>query len=307
MSRRRNKFNSSTYRNNRTYINIYNRLKQLSINAYEWVNLPPTIDERFLELTLYSTGYCLFFKDEDLDKFLVSECGIGSPQSFYHIPTEYHAYSINGYSKFYDIDNSVLIYNNYLREPTEFYIRDFAKRLYEIQRTMDVNVRSMKLPIYISGTEDEKLALTNLFMQYDGNQAPICVYKGKLNSHINNIGVIDLKAPYNIDKLTLYYHEIWNQALTFIGIKTVDIQKKERLTERESESSQGITDMQRDIMLDARRQACDKINRIYGLSGDKAVSVRFRYGTDELKDLVNQLEEKIEDESAKDIERGVDE
>lgn len=291
MSRKRNRFNSSAYKNDRTYINIYNRLKEIAINAYEWVNLPETIDERFLELQLFEKGYCLFFKDEDLKRFLVSECGIGSANSFYQVPTQYHAYSVNGYNKFYDINNSVLIYNDFLRQPTSMFIKDFAKRLYEIQRTMDINVRSLKFPIYIAGTEDTKLSLANLYMQYDGNQAPICVYKGKVPTNNQEMGVINLDTPYNIDKLTMYYHEIWNQALTYIGIKTVDIQKKERLTERESESTQGITDMQRFIKLNARKQACEKINRIYGLTGDNAVSVRFRYGENELEDLINELQE----------------
>lgn len=293
---RRNKFNTSAYKNSRTYINIYTRLKNLCINAYEWVNLPPTVDARFLELMLFNYGYCLFFKDEELNSFLVSQCSIGSPNSFYQVPTYYRAIAVNGYSKEYDINNSVLIYNTYLREPTSWYIDDYAKRLYEIQRTMDVNVRSMKFPIYIEGTEDEKLALTNLFMQYDGNQAPVCVYKGKNPNRTGQMGVINLDTPYNIDKLTSYYHEIWNQALTFIGIKTVDIEKKERLTENESKSNHGVVDMQRNIMLDSRLQACEKINRIYGLTGDKAVSVRFRYGRDELEELIELLQEKEDNE-----------
>ena len=289
MGRKRNKFNASAYQNNRTFMNIYNRLKSLAINAYEWENLPDTVDERFLEKTLYEMGYCLFFKDEELDRFLVSECGIGSPNSFYQVPTLYHAYAVNGYQKEYDINNAVLIWNDYERLPTAPVIWDFAIRLYEIQRTMDVNVKSMKYPIYIEGTEDDKLALKNLAMEYDGSQYPIAIMKGKNPNKTGQMGVINLETPYNIDKLSTYYHEIWNQALTYIGIQTVDIQKKERLTQRESESQQGIVDMQRNIKLNARRQACQKIKKIYNLPDDMEIRVKFRYGQDELEDLIQDL------------------
>ena len=47
--------------NNRTYLQYYNRLLELAINMYEWKNLPDTVDERFLELTLFSDGMAVFF------------------------------------------------------------------------------------------------------------------------------------------------------------------------------------------------------------------------------------------------------
>ena len=43
--------------NNKTYIDYYDRLMELALNVFEWENLPPTVDERFLELTLYEMGY----------------------------------------------------------------------------------------------------------------------------------------------------------------------------------------------------------------------------------------------------------
>ena len=51
----------SMYLNNRAYIYQYNRIKELAISRFHWKNLPETIDERFLELTLFEQGMAGFF------------------------------------------------------------------------------------------------------------------------------------------------------------------------------------------------------------------------------------------------------
>lgn len=48
--------------NNATYMQYYNRLTELSISMFEWVNLPESVDPRFLELTLFAEGQCVFLR-----------------------------------------------------------------------------------------------------------------------------------------------------------------------------------------------------------------------------------------------------
>ena len=38
---------------------------EIACNAYEWSNLPDTIDERFLEIGLFSKGEMIYFNDEE--------------------------------------------------------------------------------------------------------------------------------------------------------------------------------------------------------------------------------------------------
>ena len=59
-------FCESAIMNNRTYQQYYNRLTELAISMFEWKNLPPSVDERFLEMTLFSDGVAVFFKDDVL-------------------------------------------------------------------------------------------------------------------------------------------------------------------------------------------------------------------------------------------------
>ena len=53
--------------------------------------------------------------------------------------------------------------------------------------------------------------------------------------------------------------------LTFLGISNLNVQKKERLITDETIRSQGGTIASRYSRLNARRQACEEINKMFGL------------------------------------------
>lgn len=266
----------SAIENNITYIDYYTRLKELALNVFEWHNLPDTIDERFLELTLYEMGYCLYFNDENIGNLALT-CTIGGELSVYRIPVFRNAYSVNGYYKECTSKDSVLIFNNYLHTPTDLTIRLYAKRLYEIQRTIDVNVVSQKTPILILTDEKERLTMKNVYMQYDGNQP---VIYGSNSFDPSRMQVLKTDAPYVSDKLIILLHQVWNEALTFLGIENSNADKRERLVSDEVSANYGHIEAQRNVMLNARKQACDKINRMFGTD----ISVSFRSN---MKTLVN--------------------
>lgn len=266
----------SAIENNITYIDYYTRLKELALNVFEWHNLPDTIDERFLELTLYEMGYCLYFNDENIGNLALT-CTIGGELSVYRIPIFRNAYSVNGYYKECTSKDSVLIFNNYLHTPTDLTIRLYAKRLYEIQRTIDVNVVSQKTPILILTDEKERLTMKNVYMQYDGNQP---VIYGSNSFDPSRMQVLKTDAPYVSDKLIILLHQVWNEALTFLGIENSNADKRERLVSDEVSANYGHIEAQRNVMLNARKQACDKINRMFGTD----IFVSFRSN---MKTLVN--------------------
>ena len=111
MSRNRQKYSQfcqSSYMNNRTYLQYYNRLTELALSMFEWQNLPESVDPRFLEMCLYSDGMAVFFEDEVLGP-LALQCMIGGHLNVYRIPTERRAYATNGYNKQLDASNSVII------------------------------------------------------------------------------------------------------------------------------------------------------------------------------------------------------
>lgn len=263
MSKVKNRqFWESATMNNYTFMQYYNRLTELSISMFEWKNLPPTVDSRFLELVLFSDGMAVFFKDEVMG-YLALRTMIGGHLNIYQIPTIRTAYASNGYNEMLDDKNSVIIFNNMLHTNSLLDVEQFAKRLYNLDRTIDVNANAQKTPILISCDETQRLTLKNLYMQYDGN---VPVIYGDKNLNPNSLRVLTTGAPYVGDKLYQLKTQIWNEALTYLGISNINITKKERLITDEVTRNQGGTIASRYSRLEARRQACKQINDMFGLN-----------------------------------------
>lgn len=274
--------------NNKTYIDYYNRLMELALNVFEWENLPPSVDERFLELTLYEKGYCLYFNDEIIGNLALT-CTIGGQLDVYRIPVLRRAYAVNGYNKMCSTKDSVLIFNNYLHTPTQLTIELFARRLYEIERAIDVNVKAQKTPTLILSSEQQRLTMQNLYMQYDGNEPFIF---GDKNMDIEGIKSLKTDAPFVADKLENLKHQIWNEALTFCGIENSNMDKKERLVSDEVGSNYGNIEAQRNVMLNARKQSAKKINSMFGTN----IDVHFRSNLATMVNADNVSRETLDNE-----------
>ena len=295
MAKKQIDFWESLESNKYEFISYLKRLTELSASTFKWNNLPDTIDERFLELALFAEGKAVFFYD-DVMGYLCLKVAINGQLSVYGLPQRYRAYSsFNGYNKQLDNTNSVLIYNNLLHTNTLPEVYKYSQRLYELDRTIDVNMKAQKTPILIVCDEEERLTMKNMYMKYDGNQP---VIYGNKNLNVNEFKVLSTGAPYLCDKLYALKTQIWNEALTYLGISNLTIQKKERLITDEVERNQGGTVASRNSRLKARQTACDQINKMFGLN----ISVEFKEDYDkdsdekdeELKDE-NIIEEEVED------------
>lgn len=249
--------------NSLVYTEYYNRLKEIAVNVFEWTNLPKEIDPRFLELTLFDTGMAVFFRDEIVEQYVALTTMIGGPLDIYRIPKYRRAYATNGYQRTLSDNDSVLIFNNYLHTPSVNQAMIFARRLYEIERTIDVNVKGQKFPILIQSDEKQRLTMKNLYMQYNGNE-PFIFGDNQLN--FQGIQAINTNSPFVSDKLQILKHQVWNEALTYFGVENTDSDKRERMVTDEAANSMGAVRAQRYVRLNARRNACAKINEMFGLN-----------------------------------------
>lgn len=273
-------FWNSAKANNITFLQYYNRLTDLAISQFEWTNLPPTCDARFLELALFADGMAVFFKDEILG-YLTLQTMIGGPLDVYRIPIIRRAYASNGYNMELDNTNSVLIFNNNLHINSLLDIEMYAWRLYEIQRAIDVNVKGQKTPKVLTCEESQRLTLVNLMKKYDGNQPFIFGKKGLAQQ----LETLDISTPYVSDKLQVLKQLVWDEAMTYLGISNSNTDKRERLNTAEITTSMGDVEAQRYTRLSERERACDKINAMFGLN----VGVRYRQ-------VIPNMEEAMVDE-----------
>ena len=251
--------------NNLTYIDYLNRLKLIATSLFTWKGLDEVAGfgaSRFLELVLYENGRACFVKDKEKG-YLALRVNPSDKLNVYMLPEKVLAWSL-GYNKDYLFDDVIYIMNNNLEIPTSQSLQLFAYRLYETERTIDTNLIAQKTPVLIEGDTKTILTLKNVYMQYSGN-TPF-IFGNKQFDISNKLNVLKTDAPYLIDKLEDHKHEIWNEALTYLGIDNANTDKKERLITSEVESNDDLINYYLNCFYKTRKDACDRINEKYNLN-----------------------------------------
>ena len=240
------------------------RLTDIALSCVKWKNLPEEIDPRFLEWCLFYDGMAIFFKDDITEKFVCIQVMPSGQFNMYRIPKERTAYAVNGYQNSdLNENNSVIIYNNLLRKPSVQDIEIYAKKLTNIDLTLNVNVNAQKTPIAIICDETQRLTFQQLYQNYAGNMPFIFGDKG-LN--LDNVKSINTQADYKGEELNKLKTDIWNEALTYLGVSNVQYQKKERINTEEINRSMGGAFASRRSRIKARQNAVEEINKMFGLS-----------------------------------------
>lgn len=275
VGRKKTNFEDSLILNNQAYIFYLNRLTELALTCYEWRNLPDSVDERYIEIGLFNDGNMVYFNDEVVGNLCLN-CAVDGGFNVYGEPLRRRAYSkYNSYQRTLDGSDSVIVWNNYMRLPSYDAVCMFARKLYEIDRSIDVNVKAQRTPTLITCDEKQRLSALNLYKEYDGN-APVILGNKDLN--LIEFKVLKTDAPFVAKDLYELKVKVWNEALTYLGISNVSVEKKERLISDEVQRQQGGTMSSRYSRLGMRQQAAEKINRMFGT--DIEVAYRENVNTD---------------------------
>lgn len=281
--------------NNATYIDYFNRLKLLAISIFEWEGLDEIGgNSRFLEMTLFEEGRAVFVKDPAVG-YLTLRVAPNGKLNYYRLPTEIEAVSID-YNKKYPLEEVVYIMNNELQLPTGNTIDLFSRKLYEIERTREINIKAQKTPVLLQGTDKQRLTLQNLYMQYDGNVPFIF---GDKDANLDGaLKSLSTTAPFVADKLILQKHEIWNECLTFLGIDNANTDKKERLITDEVESNNELIYFYLNCFYKTRKKACDEINKKF-FNGEEKIKIKVNKNISELlnltqKEMIDNVDEESE-------------
>lgn len=275
------RFEDAILMNSQTYFDYLERMKKIALSMFEWVNLPPTMNERYLEMCLYYKGQAALLYDEDYG-FINTQAADSGYINIYGLPTKLNCYSYS-YNQMRELytpgsdlpaeEECILVMNNYQRIPTSATIELYAQRLAEAQRTADINILAQKTPVLVLTDKNQELSVRNLYAQYDGN-SPV-VYGDKNLLSEKALSVLKTDAPFVANDIRLYMKEIWNDFLTFLGISNLD-EKRERLISSEADSNNELVNMNMQSYLIPRKQACKEFNEKFGLTGEKMIDVRLR-------------------------------
>ena len=273
--------NENAMLNVATYNAWLYKFLNVALSVYEWEGLPTGIDQRQLEMWLLTRGYAIFFYDEAL----VDDPGKRAPEGYavlqgvaygewdlYDIPNDRRVYAPMGFQRELDETNSVIMFHNQLRTPEVFTYEMYARRIAELDRTIDVNVMAQKTNKVIRCDDRQRLTWKNLVMQSEGNVYTILADK---SVDLNDLEVLDLSAELVALDLDVLKQRYVAEAFQFAGVESVPPEKRERLVTSEVTGAMGGTEALRFSRLCARQQACEQINDLFGLD----VSVRYREGT----------------------------
>ena len=249
--------------NNATAIDYDDRLHMLAVSLFTWKGLDEIAGfgaSHFIEESLYRYGKACIVNDSEIGIKALNVTAAGK-LNLYYLPVKVNAFS-TGYNKIYDFDDVVYIMNNELQKPTKDTLSLFARRLYEAERTSDVNIQAQKTPVLIEGDKNTLLTLKNVYMQYSGN---IPVIYGNKNYDISSkLNVLRTDAPIVFDKLEDHKHNLWNDCMTFLGINNANTSKKERLVTSEVESNDQLVNYYLNCFYKKRKEACDILNKKWG-------------------------------------------
>ena len=239
--------------------------KELAMSMFEWKNVPPEIDIKFIENELINNGKVAFFYDDVLEKYVVSKFSEEGKLDLYNNPLKIHVYSENnGYSRSLNKDEFVIIYNNALKNAELGDLLIESQRIQKCETAIDINIESQKMPILIKCAENQRMTLKNLIEQHEAG-VTVILANDKLELD-DQVQILNLKSEYVADRIQTLKSQLWNESLTKMGIENVDNIKKERMITDEVNQNNGKTIASRFSKLNERKNACKKINEKFGLN-----------------------------------------
>lgn len=291
-------FEDAMLLNSQTYIDYLERMKKIALSMFEWVNLPDTMNSRYLEMCLYYNGQAALLYDEDYG-FINTQAADSGYINIYGLPTKLNCYSYS-YNKMRELyipntnlpaeEECILVMNNYQRVPTASTISLYAERLAEAQRAADVNIKAQKTPILLLTDKNQELTLRNMYAQYDGNSPVIFGDRNVLAD--KPIDSINTNAEFVANDIRTYMEGIWNDFLCFLGINNLN-EKKERLITSEANTNNELVNLNMQSYLIPRKQACKEFNDKFGLTGgSKAIDVKLR---SDLYNIIKENESVVKD------------
>lgn len=287
--------------NQATLFDYMMRMQKIATSMFEWQNLPSTMDERWLERSLFLYGTAAMFWSDKFSAFINTECTAAGDPNIYGIPTQINCHSFRfdemrtvyaspgapGKTKG---EEAILVLNTRDREPTVGSIMLFAERLADAQRTADINMNNQRTPVIILTDEDHRLSMIEAYKQYEGN-CPVIV--GDKNSFdFENFKVEKTESPFIADKVMDYKQRIWNEFLDFLGVNNIERYKKERMVTNETDQNNESVNYNLQSFLLPRQKAAAEFNEKFGLSGEKALKVRVRA---DLKNIIKMQNSIVND------------
>lgn len=237
-----------------------------SLTMFEWKNLPDTLPAVEIEKQLQTNGYSIIAKVQDN---IYAFQGGFSGQDPYNQPTTaiVNNPSLKYNGTFTINENCVIIKNDDMQQGLIHIYNKYGTLLIENQITMLMTDYNYRMPFTISSKDDSTTQSAREYLQkvIDGSLGVIGeakLFDALKVTPTNNKGVNSFADLYG------YQQFIEAQLNNTIGLATNNNMKRERLTTNEIEVNKNASFPLIDNMLRNRKQAVEKINKMFDLDID---------------------------------------
>lgn len=281
-----------------TMVQLTNKKEQLSkfradmlnksLTMFEWENLPDTLPAVELEKQLQMNGYSIIAK---VDGNVYAFQGGFSGQDPYGRPTTaiVNNPSLQNHDTFTIGEDCVVIKNDDMQQGLIHIYNKYGTLLIENQITMLMTDYNYRMPFTISSKDDSTTQSAREYLQkiIDGSLGVIGeakLFDALKVTPTNNKGVNSFADLYG------YQQFIEAQLNNTIGLATNNNMKRERLTTNEIEVNKNASYPLIDNMLRNRKQAVEKINKMFDLDIDVEFSSIWNGNSDESDESDNDNE-----------------
>lgn len=258
----KSKIINSQIGNWKTYTMYKNQMLTLAKNVFEFKNLPDSIDVAYMNQKLLLNGAVAFFKEDITGDLLClpfsSETMI---PDIYGRPKKINVLGENGYNRWLNADQFVIMYDNNSMLPIYLDIIQYAQRIALCVRTQDVNIKQQRTPRLWKVPQDKEKSIKNAIDDIDAFADQVATYD---STKLEDIEAVLAPAPYVSDKIDEHLKVLWAEFFRLIGVANLQEQKKERVIRDEMLVSQGGTIASRYARFEPRKRAIEKINKLFG-------------------------------------------
>lgn len=251
-------------------------LQSMAMSCFKWEGLPDEIDPRFIEYVLLYGGMGGMFKMNNGGLAFAPATPVGKYTMYYN-PNKIQLLPINGGTPWYRHafffvkhlaegnivmpPDAAVCYDNESRISLIPILRQYARRLANIDRKVDININAQATPYIIVAEEESRRDAINLYKQIGGNEPLIIANKGLTQAL--SASVFSTEAPYVADKMLVDQAKILNQVYTFLGIDNSNTEKRERMIDAEATSNNEQIMLMRLSRLAPRRRFLEQVNELF--------------------------------------------
>lgn len=247
--------------------------KNIAIGMFEWKGFNETIPIRYPERWLYENGCCVYCEPDGMEGVLLPVALTNINKNIYGEPAEWRAIGIGEYagkinSKLLDDTNSVLIRNDELYENSANYVNYMVEQMINVELTTRMNINANKMPFMFRSNQNTALQNKNTFI--DIYECEPVLFKEAFAK--DEFEVLNTGVPFIAPDLTKIYDIYAYRILSYLGVKSIPVEKKERLLVDEIGANDEEKEYTRCARLDQREIGAKEIKRIF----NRDITVKYK-------------------------------